>query len=75
MRRRIMVLVVAALMAAMMVFSAVPAFAQECEEKDDKFECGPFEFKFEENEFKFEFGPECEIKVEGDEVKEECFAF
>ncbi len=74
MARKIMVLVVAALMAVMMAFSAVPAFAQECEEKDDKVECGPIEFKFEETEFKVE-GPGCDLKVEEDEVKDECPEF
>jgi hypothetical protein len=73
MRRILLVVTVALVMAAMMVFSAVPAFAQECEEKDDKVECGPFdEFKFEENEFKSEAGPGCEFKFEEDEEKDEC---
>ncbi len=82
-RRILLVLSVAAITVSMMVFSAVPAFAQECEDKEDenefKSECGPFEFKIEENEGKFEGKlefPGCELKGEqGEEPKEECFAF
>ncbi len=72
MRRILLVVTVALVMAAMMVFSAVPAFAQTCETKDDKRECGTVEVKFEENERKFEAGPVCEVKVEAGEVKDEC---
>ncbi len=73
-RRIMLMLAVAALMVATMAFSAVPAFAQECEFKDDKFECGPEEEKFnkEGDLEKLEFlGVECkdldteEPKAEG----------
>ncbi len=77
MRRILLVVTVAFVMAAMMVFSAVPAFALDgCEAKDDKLECSTFELKLETNELKFE-APGCEVKVEveedeEDEVKDEC---
>ena len=54
MKRLLLVLSLAAMLASMMVFSAVPAFAQEdpCEVKDDKTECDFLTLDFERKDDK-----------------------
>ena len=71
MRRIFLLLTVAAITAAMMVFSAVPAFAQEFEAKDDKLEIKADGLSFELKPDKFELKTpffSCELK----EDKSEC---
>ena len=78
MKKRILVLLtVAALMAVMMTFSALPAFAQETEVKDDKVEIGDdfgdflFGVGTELKEDKFEFAPGGILCPTGGEFKED----
>ena len=76
MKRILVLLTAAALMAVMMTFSAVPAFAlevpQECEPKDDKTECpGGIEFKDDKGEFTYLFLGTVELKEDKLEFKSE----
>jgi hypothetical protein len=78
MKKRILVLLtVAALMAVTMTFSALPAFAQETEEKEDKVEVGDDRFGVlfgvgtEFKEDKTEVAPGGIFCPEGGEFKED----